>query len=74
LTPALLAEALEHVGAVRAMQLDAHCQWQSFNIFQPAGPSKRELVATKLTRDMRLPATRYLIPDDRDFLAAFVRE
>jgi len=73
LTPALLAEALQHAGALRAMQLDAHSQWQSFNIFQPAGEAARGLVATKLTPDMRLPATRYLVPDDRDFLAAFVR-
>jgi hypothetical protein len=72
LTAGLLAEALQRAGAVRAMHLDAHCQWQSFNVFQPA-ESGRELVATKLTQDMRLPATRYLIPDDRDFLAAFVR-
>lgn len=73
LTAGLLAEALQHAGADRAMQLDAHCQWQSFNVFQPAGESARELIATKLTKDMRMPATRYLIPDDRDFFAAFVR-
>jgi hypothetical protein len=73
LTPIVLSEALKHLGAVRAMQLDAHIQWQSFNVFQPVNEGSKELVATKLTQDMRQPATRYLVPDDRDFLAAFVR-
>jgi hypothetical protein len=55
------------------MHLDAHAQWQSFNVFQPIQNESRALIATKLTKDMRLPATRYLVPDDRDFVAAFVR-
>jgi hypothetical protein len=73
LTQRLLAQALQHAGAVRAMHLDAHAQWQSFNVFQPTQKGGRALIATKLTKDQRLPATRYLVPDDRDFIAAFVR-
>jgi hypothetical protein len=73
LTQGLLAEALQHAGAVRGMQLDAHMQWQSFNVFQPVGGGGHGLVATKLLEDMRQPATRYLVPDDRDFVAAFLR-
>ncbi len=59
----LLAKALEHTGAERAMQLDMHAQWQSFNVFQPdASQGPPALVATKLTKTMRLPAVRYLTP------------
>ena len=73
LTNELLAEALQSVGAVRGMELDAHLQWQTFNVYQPATGHGSAVVATKLAQDMHLPATRYLRPDDRDFIAAFIR-
>ncbi len=72
LTLGLLADALKHVGAVRAMQLDIHQQWPSFHVYQPAARG-RKLVATKLLTNMRHRADRYLAPDDRDFVAAFIR-
>lgn len=68
----LLAAALKHAGAVRAMQLDIHQQWPSFHVFQPKRRG-HQLVATKLLQNMRHPANRYLSPDDRDFVAVFVR-
>jgi len=68
-----LAKALQRAGAVRAMELDMHRQWPSFNVFQPGGLLHPKLVATKLLKDTRHPAERYLTPDDRDFVAAFVR-
>jgi hypothetical protein len=75
LTLASLATALQHAGAVRGMELDIHNQWPAFNVYQPASSSKREhIVATKLLPDMHHPAERYLTPDDRDFIAAFIRD
>jgi hypothetical protein len=74
LTLASLAQALQHAGAVRAMELDIHDAWPAFNVFQPAESAKQtQLIATKLSPGMRHPAERYLTPDDRDFVAAFVR-
>lgn len=73
LTRRLVAQALQHAGAERGMELDAHTVWQSFNVYQPSQRGDGTIVATKLNKDMRLPATRYLTPDDRDFVAAFVR-
>ena len=69
----LLSEGLQLAGAERAMQLDVHAQWQSFNVYQPTSTQNPKLIATKLTDNMRLPGTRYLTPDDRDFVAAFLR-
>jgi hypothetical protein len=68
-----LARALKHAGAVRAMQLDIHTQWLAFNVFQPTSRRGPELSATKLIASMRHPSQRYLEPDDRDFVAVFIR-
>jgi hypothetical protein len=73
LTLVSLARALVHAGAVRAMELDIHDHWSSFNVYQPDPTRPSELLATKLLPDMPWPAKRYLTPDDRDFVAAFVR-
>ena len=74
LTLATLADALQHAGAVRGMQLDIHQQWPSFHVYQPQSATLGgKLVATKLLTNMRHPANRYLKPDDRDFVAAFIR-
>ena len=73
LTLSLLAEVLQHVGSVRGMELDIHQQWPSFHVFQPSTRRGAKLVATKLLQNMRHPANRYLAPDDRDFVAVFLR-
>jgi len=73
LTLMSLANALAHAGALRAMELDIHEHWSSFNVYQPKPGQESELVATKLLPGMPWPARRYLTPDDRDFVAAFVR-
>lgn len=63
-----LAAALVDAGAVRAMQLDIHDGKATFNIFRPA-PGPLGTVGTKLMANMQRPATRYLQPDQRDFMA-----
>ncbi len=64
-----LAEILQRAGAVRAMELDINSEWVSFNFYgswDAAG-------AQKLVPDMTRDATRYLTPDDRDFVAVYAR-
>jgi hypothetical protein len=73
LTLGSLARALVRAGAVTAMQLDIHSGWLSFNVYQPKARQGTELTATRLNRYMTRPAARYLTPDDRDFVAAFLR-
>jgi hypothetical protein len=68
-TAASLAQILQRAGAVRAMELDINAEWVTFNFFGALGGNQ----ATKLLPDMTRDATRYLTPDDRDFLAVFVR-
>jgi hypothetical protein len=68
-TAASLAQILQHAGAVRAMELDINAEWVTFNFFGALGANQ----PTKLLPDMTRDATRYLTPDDRDFLAVFVR-
>jgi hypothetical protein len=69
-----LAELLRRAGAVRAMELDINRAWVSFNVFPH--DANGQLVAdwaTKLLAGMKKPATRYLTPDDRDFVAILAR-
>jgi hypothetical protein len=68
LTLAMLADALVEAGAVRGMQLDIHTNNVTFNLYQPS-PQPSGVTAAKLTPDMARPATRYLQPDQRDFIA-----
>lgn len=72
LTLTMLADALVRAGAVRGMQLDIHTNNVTFNLFQPS-PQPPGVSATKLTPDMARPATRYLQPDQRDFIALTLR-
>jgi hypothetical protein len=67
-----LAAALVDAGATRGMQLDIHDGKATFNIFRPA-PGPLGAVGTKLMPNMQRPATRYLQPDQRDFVAMTVR-
>ena len=54
---------------VRAMELDINYEWTTFNFYSTFGAGG----PTKLLPGMSRPATRYLSPDDRDFLAVYAR-
>jgi phosphodiester glycosidase len=68
-TVTTLAEILHRAGAVRAMQFDINPEWPTLityghdNGFDPA----------KVVPNAMQPATRYLVPDDRDFFAVYRR-
>jgi hypothetical protein len=64
-----LAALLIHAGAVRAMQLDINSEWPSFNTY--ARPYAGD--PTRFVPNAQQSATRYLVPDDRDFFAVFAR-
>ena len=64
-----LALILQRAGAVRAMELDINSEWVTFNFYGAPGASD----PSKLLPGMSREATRYLEPDDRDFLAVFSR-
>lgn len=66
-----LAVLLQRAGAVRAMELDINHAWVSFNAFHHGATGS--LAGTKLIQDMSKPASRYLGPDSRDFVAVFAR-
>jgi hypothetical protein len=72
LTLATLASALVDVGAVRAMQLDIHTDMVTFNTYQPAATGLGA-TGTKLLANMAQTADRYLVPDQRDFVAMTLR-
>jgi hypothetical protein len=71
LTLATLAQAFVESGAVRAMQLDIHDDMVTFNYFTP-DPSQG-LRPAKLLPSMQRSLHRYLIPDQRDFFAVYLR-
>jgi len=64
-----LAALLIHAGAVRAIELDINPEWPSFITYSSPGG----LDPIKLVPNYQQPATRYLVPDDRDFFAVFTR-
>jgi hypothetical protein len=66
-----LAALLQRAGAVRGMELDINHAWVSFNAFHHA--SSGPPTGTKLLAGMAKPATRYLAPDTRDFVAVLAR-
>ena len=66
-TARTLAAIFIHAGAVRAMELDINAEWPSF-ITYPL-PGGRNPV--KLVPNYQQSATRYLVPDDRDFFAVY---
>jgi hypothetical protein len=45
----------------------------TFTAFHPAAGAPYGLAAAKLLPDMPQPATRYLVPDQRDFFAVTAR-
>ena len=64
-----LARILQRAGAVRAMQFDINPEWPSLITYSHHGG----LVSTKVVPNDQQPATRYLVPDDRDFFAVYRR-
>lgn len=68
-----LAQVLSRAGAVRAMELDINHSWMTFDWFKPAPGSNLLVKATKLLDNPYRSAERYLIPEERDFVAIFVR-
>jgi hypothetical protein len=66
-TARTLAAILIHAGAVRAIELDINPEWPSFITYSSAGAHD----PIKLVPNYQQPATRYLVPDDRDFFAVY---
>jgi Phosphodiester glycosidase len=64
-----LAALLIHAGAVRAIELDINPEWPSFITYSSPGG----LDPIKLVPNYQQSATRYLVPDDRDFFAVYTR-
>jgi hypothetical protein len=68
-TVTTLARILQRAGAVRAMQLDINPEWPTLITYMHHGG----LQPTKVVPNYQQPATRYLVPDDRDFFAIYRR-
>ena len=68
-TVTTLARILQRAGAVRAMQLDINPEWPTLITYTHHGG----LDTTKIVPNYQQPATRYLVPDDRDFFAVYRR-
>jgi Phosphodiester glycosidase len=68
LTVITLAQILQHLGAVRAMEFDINPDWHTL-ITYTHGP--HGLVPTMVGPNPNQPPTRYLVPDDRDFFAVY---
>jgi Phosphodiester glycosidase len=64
-----LAQILKRAGAVRAMQLDINPEWPTLITYR----HRHGLLPTKVVPNYQQPATRYLVPDDRDFFAVYRR-
>jgi hypothetical protein len=68
-TATSLAQVLRHAGAVRAMELDINYEWVTFNFYGSSGAASPAKLLPGMSRDV----TRYLTPDDRDFVAVYAR-
>jgi len=68
-TVVTLAQILQRAGAVQAMQFDINPEWPSLITYRHA----HGLRPTKVVPNVMQPATRYLVPDDRDFFAVYRR-
>ncbi len=64
-----LARILQRAGAVRAMQFDINPEWPTLITYRHFG----RLIPVKVVPNVMQPATRYLVPDDRDFFAVYRR-
>jgi hypothetical protein len=52
------------------MQLDINTEWPTLITYAHNGV----LTPTKVVPNYQQPATRYLVPDDRDFFAVYVKK
>jgi hypothetical protein len=69
-TVVTLAEILQHVGAVRGMEFDINPEWHTLITYtHPHGRLAPKMVEPQ---PMQSP-DRYLVPDDRDFIAVYRR-
>jgi hypothetical protein len=68
-TATSLAQILQRAGAVRAMELDINYEWVTFNFYGSAGAAGPSKLLPGMSRDV----SRYLTPDDRDFVAVYAR-
>jgi len=73
LSVATLARLLQRAGCVRAMELDINPEWTTFNFYAPDRRSPYGVSGSKLLPDMERSADRYLITDERDFVAVLQR-
>jgi hypothetical protein len=73
LTLSALAQAMVTAGVTRGMELDIHPAMVTFIAFHPAAGAAYGVTSTKLLPGMHPPSTRYLNPDQRDFLAVTLR-
>jgi hypothetical protein len=64
-----MARILQHAGAVRAMQFDINPYWHTLITYT----HHHGLAPTEVAPNPNQPATRYLVPDDRDFFAVYRR-
>jgi hypothetical protein len=63
-----LAKILQHAGAVRAMEFDINPEWHTLITYTHG---RHGLVPAMVGPNPMQPATRYLVPDDRDFFAVY---
>jgi hypothetical protein len=68
-TVTTLARILQRAGAVRAMQFDINPEWPSLITYG----HHHGLAPTKVVPNPMQTAERYLVPDDRDFVAVYRR-
>jgi Phosphodiester glycosidase len=68
-TVTTLARILKRAGAVRAMQLDINPEWPTLITYT----HHHGLDPVRVVPNYQQPPTRYLVPDDRDFFAAYRR-
>jgi hypothetical protein len=65
-----LAKVLKQAGAVRALELDINEDWTSFISYRHPGG----LEPSNLLPEMFRSPERYLVPDERDFFALYLRQ
>jgi Phosphodiester glycosidase len=68
-TVTTLARILQRAGAIRAMELDINPEWPTLITYR----HHDGLLPTRVVPNYQQPATRYLVPDDRDFFAVYRR-
>jgi hypothetical protein len=68
-TVVTLAHILQRAGAVRAMQFDINPEWPTLITYT----HDHGLVPNEVVPNPMQPPTRYLVPDDRDFVAVYRR-